>query len=105
MKKNCWEIMRCGREPMGENVEKHGICPAATFDLLNGVHGGKNAGRVCWIIAGTMCGGEIEGSFAKKYKDCRECSFYQQVKKEEGSEFLLTIDLLRWFAEKSKKVR
>lgn len=102
MKVNCWEFKKCGREPGGKNARELGICPASVYDKLDGVHGGKNAGRVCWVVAGTMCGGEVEGSFAKKYKDCRECDFYQLVKKEEGSQFLITVDLIRWFSEKGK---
>jgi hypothetical protein len=93
-KLNCWEFKKCGREPGGENVTGHGVCPAATNERLDGVHRGKKAGRVCWIIAGTMCGGEIQGTFAGKYKDCRECDFYQRVKEEEGSMFLVTIELI-----------
>ncbi|MHB8881283.1 MAG: two-CW domain-containing protein [Thermodesulfovibrionales bacterium] len=96
MKKNCWEIMNCGRQFGGENAEELGVCPAANYAKLDSAHGGKNAGRVCWVVAGTMCGGEIQGSFAKKYIDCRKCEFYQTVKEEEGSNFLITIDLIEW---------
>lgn len=101
-KENCWEFMKCGREPGGKNVEALGICPAAVYEKLNGAHGGINAGRVCWIVAGTMCGGKVEGSFAKKYKDCRSCPFYQSVKDEEGNQFLITVDLIKWFSERNK---
>jgi hypothetical protein len=96
MKKNCWEIMKCGREAGGVNAEELGVCPAAVFDELDGAHGGKHAGRVCWVVAGTMCGGEPVGSFAKKYKDCRICEFYRLVKEEEGENFLITINLIKW---------
>ncbi|GBD98556.1 hypothetical protein BMS3Abin07_00576 [bacterium BMS3Abin07] len=57
MKRNCWEFKGCGREPGGKNAEGLGVCPAATYERLDGIHRGKNGGRVCWIIAGTMCGG------------------------------------------------
>ncbi len=96
MRLNCWEVMKCGREPGGSNVAAHGICPAVTCAKLDSAHGGKNAGRVCWIVAGTMCGGEIQGSFARKYSDCRKCRFYQMVMEEEGPNFHLTIDLVEW---------
>lgn len=33
----------------------------------------------CWLTAGTMCGGDIQGVFAKKYKSCAECSVYTDV--------------------------
>jgi len=91
--------MKCGRELGGKNAEELGVCPVVTCDSLDGVHGGKNAGRVCWVVAGTMCGGEVVGSFARKYKDCRDCDFYKAVKKEEDSHFLLTIELINWFKQ------
>ena len=97
MKKNCWEIMNCGREYGGEKTGELGVCPAAVFDKLDSAHGGKNAGRVCWVVAGTMCGGEAQGSFARKYDDCRKCRFYEMVKEEEGANFLITVDLIQWF--------
>jgi len=101
-KKNCWEVMKCGREPGGQKIKELGACPVPVYDQLNGAHGGINAGRVCWIVAGTMCGGEIEGSFAKKYEDCRKCPFYHLVRNEEGDQFLITVDLIKWFSEKDK---
>lgn len=96
MKKNCWEIKNCGRQFGGEKAEELGVCPAASYTKLDSAHGGKNAGRVCWVVAGTMCGGEVQGSFARKYEDCRKCEFYQRVREEEGSNFLITIDLIEW---------
>lgn len=82
-KVNCWEFMKCGREPGGANVEEFGVCPAAVDSRYDGIQGGKNAGRVCWVVVGTMCGGEVEGTFAKKYNDCKKCDFYRKVTSEE----------------------
>jgi hypothetical protein len=28
-------------------------------------------------MAGTLCGGEIQGSFARKFGNCRKCRFYK----------------------------
>jgi hypothetical protein len=95
MKKNCWEFKGCGREPGGKNASAMGVCPAAGNTKLEGVHGGKNAGRTCWVIAGTMCHGQVQGIFAQKYNDCRICDFYRKVKEEEGDDFLITVDLIR----------
>jgi hypothetical protein len=100
MKENCWEFKRCGREPGGMNAGKAGVCPAATCHFLDGAHGGKNSGRACWVVAGTMCGGTVAGSFAKKYDDCRACDFYRLVKEEEDANFLITADLLAWLLDK-----
>ena len=92
-KRNCWEFEKCGREPGGERSD-NGVCPAATETKLNGVHEGRNAGRACWVVAGTLCGGEIQGTFAKKYKNCEQCSFYQVVQDEEGPRYRLAVALL-----------
>lgn len=94
MKKNCWEHKKCGRQPGGEHEKDLGICPATTEKNLDGIHGGKNAGRACWVVAGTLCKGQVQGSFAQKYKNCDACDFYQSVKKEEGSQFFLSAILL-----------
>lgn len=52
MKKiNCWEFKKCGRESGGAHAYDFGVCPAATEKRLNGTHGGKNAGRACWVVA------------------------------------------------------
>jgi diguanylate cyclase (GGDEF)-like protein len=33
----------------------------------------------CWQVAGTFCGGEVQGVFAKKYGDCRHCEVFKQA--------------------------
>ena len=76
------------------------MCPAATYEKLNDIHNGENSGRVCRLVAGTMCGGKVQGTFANKYKDCRECDYYQLVKREEGELFLITIELINRLAGK-----
>ncbi|HET6514108.1 MAG TPA: diguanylate cyclase [Thermodesulfovibrionales bacterium] len=86
-KKNCWDVKECGRELGGKNVREIGICLAAIYRKLDGVHGGKNAGRACWLVAGTMCPGRVQGTFAEEYKDCLICDFYALVKREEGLDF------------------
>jgi len=93
-KLNCWEFKKCGREPGGENSPAVGVCPAPVTLTLDGVHGGTAAGRACWVIAGTMCEGKIQGTFAQKYKDCSACDFYKVVREEEGDDLQLTIKLL-----------
>jgi hypothetical protein len=39
------------------------------------------------MIAGTFCGGEVQGTFAKKMASCEDCEFYHRVRQEEGSNF------------------
>lgn len=76
------------RESNGMMVSKFGICPATMERRLNGAHSGMNAGRACWVVAGTMCGNRIQGTFASKFKGCRLCDFYIAVMKEEGRRLL-----------------
>ncbi len=94
MKMNCWEFKNCGREPGGKNVGALGVCPAATDSRLHGVHGGKNGGRTCWVIAGTLCEGKVQGTFGVKYKNCEQCDFYKKIRQEEGMGYQLSVLLL-----------
>ena len=84
-KMNCWEAKKCGREPGGAKTSELGVCPAATNKSANGLNGGKNGGRTCWYIAGTFCGGQVQGSMAQKLANCMECEFFRQVAREEKS--------------------
>ncbi len=80
-KQNCWDFKRCGRGPAGKND-----CAAAKDRVFNGIHGGLNAGRACWVVAGSCGIGAASGTFAKQLKDCLRCDFFALVRKdEEGS--------------------
>lgn len=83
-RQNCWEYMKCGRQPEGDKVAELGICPAAADTSYDGIHSGKCAGRICWAVAGTFCGGRAQGSFADKRGTCLNCDFYKLVQEEEG---------------------
>lgn len=95
MKKNCWEVKNCGRNAGGTHEKVLGTCPAYLESKLNGIHGGKNAGRTCWIVAGTLCGGKVQGSYAEKLTNCTVCDFYAQVKRDETPGFRASGDLVR----------
>jgi len=81
---NCWDFKKCGREPEGSKSEDLGVCPAATDTNVNGINTGKNGGRCCWIVAGTLCGGAVQGVFAEKLANCVTCEFYNKVLNEES---------------------
>ncbi len=83
-KLNCWQFKKCGREPGGGNARQLGVCPACTDLRVNGINGGSCGGRACWAVAGTLCGGKVQGSFAMKLVNCLACEFYKQVAREEG---------------------
>ena len=87
MKQNCWEFQKCGREPGGPNTGTSGICPASTEFKLHNVHGGMNAGRACWMVAGSR--NPLESSRlacqwpGKDMGGCLDCDFYREVAREE----------------------
>jgi diguanylate cyclase (GGDEF)-like protein len=54
----CWELKKC----------KKTDCPSYESTYLR-----------CWQVAGTFCGGEAQGVFAKKYGDCRLCEVFKQA--------------------------
>jgi len=56
----CWVIRKC---PM----ERKRNCPAWEFQ----------AGHLCWFINGTICYGEVQESWRKKMKICRQCNMFQ----------------------------
>ncbi len=66
----------------------------------NGINGGENAGRICWLIANTM--GETETTFGEMIKTCSECDFYKLVKEEEGEGLTLPLDILQEAFERAK---
>ncbi len=89
-KLNCWEHRNCGRGPGGAKVSQLGVCPAATDASFDGINKGKNAGRICWAVAGTFCGGKVRGTFAEKRESCLGCEFFRHVRQQEGTENLST---------------
>ena len=86
-KNNCWEIKDCGREPGGKKCNELGVCPAAVDYSSNGVNSGVNGGRICWAIAGTLCDGRIQGTFASKQPTCMVCEVFLRVQHEEDNKF------------------
>jgi len=87
MKQNCWDYLKCDRQPGGSKVSEFGVCPASTDSTSTGSNSGQMAGRMCWATAGTICGGKIQGTAAEKNMSCLSCDFYQKVKGEEGANF------------------
>jgi hypothetical protein len=87
---NCWEVLKCGREQGGENVDELGICPVITANEFDGMNNGMCGGRFCWAIAGTLCNGQVQGTYAKKLKGCLQCEFLIRVHEEEGRNFILS---------------
>jgi hypothetical protein len=91
---NCWEYKKCGRERGGARAAELGVCASSVVAAVDGVNSGKNGGRACWVVGGTLCGGKVQGSFASKMANCMDCEFYRLVKAEEGRGFVLSKDIL-----------
>ena len=94
MKLNCWEFKKCGREPGGEKAKELGICPATIERKVHGVNDGTNGGRACWAVGGTLCGGEVQGTYAAKLGNCLKCDFYARVRIEEAGKFVTSKTML-----------
>jgi diguanylate cyclase (GGDEF)-like protein len=54
----CWEHKQCTKKD----------CPSYESNYLR-----------CWQVAGTFCGGSVQGIFASKYGDCRKCDVFQHA--------------------------
>jgi rubrerythrin len=93
-KLNCWEFKMCGRQPGGIHERDFGSCPVTVEKSLDGVHNGIAAGRACWVVAGTLCKGKVQGTFAQKIMQCEACDFYLKINHEERSSFLSPAELL-----------
>ncbi len=52
----CWEFKNCA----------YTDCPSF-----------KSENRRCWQVAGTHCGGEVQGVFAQKFGRCEKCEVYK----------------------------
>lgn len=98
-RKNCWEFEGCGREVNGKRAKELGVCPAVTATKVNGTNGGVNAGRACWAIAGTLCGGQVQGSYAQKLGNCLNCNFFAYVRGEQGANFANSKQILKILAQ------
>ena len=58
----CWVIRKCPME-IRQN------CPAWEFQ----------AGNLCWFINGTICQGQVQESWQKKMKICRQCKVFRTM--------------------------
>jgi hypothetical protein len=72
--KNCWEIMDCGRQKGGEKVSELGECVASK----------EQFGHRCWAMAGTLCGGVLQGMVAEKSSSCLNCIVYKTYNRMRG---------------------
>jgi len=60
--------MKCERQPGGAMVQELGICPGASSPHTE-----------CWLISGTLCNSEVQGTYAQKYESCLICDYYNKM--------------------------
>ncbi|MDM8545534.1 hypothetical protein QUF61_03475 [Candidatus Venteria ishoeyi] len=94
-KMNCWEYKQCGREAGGYKVEDLGICPVTQENRTDTVNHGKNGGRSCWAIPGSLCENRVQGNYVEKLDHCMQCQFYKLILREEGMDFQIGSDILK----------
>jgi len=100
---NCWEFFACGRERGGSRENELGVCPAAGAVELNGINDGACGGRACWAIAGTLCGGKVQGKYAQKLGDCLKCDFHTFVRHQQREKYVKTRQILDVLAGKKNQ--
>lgn len=59
--------MKCERALGGTNVFTDGLCAATTAFTADGFNSGKNGGRICWAVAGSLCS-VTQGKFAREIR-------------------------------------
>jgi hypothetical protein len=97
---NCWEFQDCGRELGGKKAKEMGVCPVAVEISVDGINNGKNGGRSCWAVAGTLCGGQQQGTYSEKLGNCLQCDFYAFVRGQQRQKFVNTRKILDVIAGK-----
>lgn len=82
---NCWEVLKCGREPGGTRVDERGPCVATTFVPADGFLGGVNGGRACMFLSGTLCHGSQQRTAEEKEEACQKCKFHRRLTHRHGN--------------------
>lgn len=72
-RQRCWEIKSCTKRD----------CPAY-----------NSTDYRCWLQAGTLCNGEVQGEFARKYRSCFECDVFHIISAEPLTALCENIDIL-----------
>jgi len=80
-KLNCWQFKNCNRI---FNKSTESVCPVMLAVEHDGKNGGTNGGRICWQVAGSFCGGKMQGAFVQKLDTCLKCDFARYVFDKEG---------------------
>ena len=78
-KPQCWEVMKCNNQTN---------CVVAINVKYHNLHDGKNAGRACWLVAGTFSKDKSnKNSCINKVSTCMNCNFFAMVQEQEQLSF------------------
>ena len=102
MKKNCWEFKNCGKQSGSKHSGEKGECITASMSMYDGINGGRNGGRVCWMIAGTVCDDERQDTFSHKVESCAKCDFYEAIREEEGANLDIPLEIVENILDRIK---
>ena len=91
---NCWDFQGCDKHITSEHENELRSCPAFLETQLNGINGGKNGGRACWVIPDTLCFVRIRRTLIPKHLSCMLCNFKKNVLKEEKSDLTISDSFL-----------
>lgn len=96
---NCWEYKKCSSHERGVTTPASEICPVSLETRFNGIYGGRNGGRSCWLVRETLCGGRNQRTAVHKFIECFFCDFKKYVIMEEGPDFLISDTILKSLIE------
>ncbi len=81
----CWEVKQCAKPE----------CPSYEAD-----------DHRCWLTAGTLCGGTVQGDFAQKAESCMQCEVFQASSANELSALCEHINILVYHLQaRAKQLR
>jgi len=75
-KLNCWDFKKCCKKTDSRG-NSNNLCPVKKELIANGLNGGINGGRICWVIMDSHCK-------KKPQSACFQCEFRYKVMAEEG---------------------
>jgi hypothetical protein len=73
---NCWDFKKCCKKKDSRG-NSNNLCPVKKEFNANGLNGGINGGRICWVIMDSHCK-------KKAQTNCFQCEFHYKVMAEEG---------------------
>ena len=89
----CREFKNCGWEPWGTKLPNWAYAPLPQR-YPRTVSMGQLRGPCLLVLAGTLCGKKVQGTFASKLANCLQCEFYRKVRDEVGAAFVQSRDFL-----------